>query len=147
MFDPDTDEVSDVPMVPEVGGLVLLDRDEEPGEGTEEREVKTLDSDRRGVGAEALFYASIEQKITDCKALQKLGVIVNGACVKEWPRTSAGKPKVFINDYENPSHVNALLKWLKGDEDGMKGCLEFLGSNIKPEDVLKALGLEVVSAA
>jgi hypothetical protein len=115
----------------------------EEGSGAEvQEEDGGIGSDRRGTGPEALFYASMEQKLLDAKALVKLGVIVGGACIAEpWPRDAKGKPKVFINGYENRNDVNELLKWLYGDEDGLKGCLEFLGSDLDANVMLTGIGL------
>lgn len=122
------------------------DRDEDGlelvgDEGVGPQEDNGIGSDRRGTGPEALFYASIEQKVMDAKALVASGVIVNGRCVTQWPRLANGKPKVFLNDYESPKDVNVLLNWLYGGDDGLKGCLEFLGSKLTADKVLRELGL------
>lgn len=116
-------------------------------EGVDREEDKGIGSDRRGTGPEALFYASIEQKVMDVKALVAAGVIVGGRCVREWPLLASGKPKVFLNDYESIKDVNDLLNWLYGGEEGMKGCLEFLGSSLTADRVLRELGLARVRAA
>jgi hypothetical protein len=99
---------------------------------------KSVDSDRRGVGPEAVFYAAIEQKVEDVKSLQKLGVIVNGKCIDKWPVGANGKKKTFLNDYDSYTSVNELLQWFYGREEGggMAGMLEFLGSGMSAEKII-----------
>lgn len=109
----------------------------------------SVDSDRRGVGAEAVFYASIEQKVEDIKSLQKLGVIVNGKCIQKWPVDAKGKAKTFLNDYDSYSSVNELLQWLYGREagGGLDGMLKFLGSGLDAEKIIDQIIIRSEAAA
>ena len=101
---------------------------------------QTVGSDRRGVGLEAMLYATIEQAVLDCRALQKAGIIVNGLCTKHWPRDKkSNKPKVFFSDYDSPSPVNDLLVYLKRGK--MEQDLKILGSPVTAKRTLHKLGL------
>jgi hypothetical protein len=99
----------------------------------------SVGSDRRGVGLEAMLYATIEQAVLDCKTLQKAGIIVNGLCTKHWPRNKSGKPLVFSYDYDSPSPVNDLLVYLKRGK--MEQDLKILGSPVGAKKILHKLGL------
>ena len=105
---------------------------------------KTVGSDRRGVGLEAMLYSVIEQAVLDCKMLQNAGIIVNGLCTREWPRGKGkkgkkGKPQVFCCDYDSPSPVNDLLVYLKRGK--MEQDLKILGSPVTIGKILHKLRL------
>ena len=89
-------------------------------------------------GEKSLLYIIIELAVTDCKALIKEGIIVNGKCVKKWPSEN-GMPKKFLHDYNRIEDVVELLGFMSNN--GMSILLTALGNKLDADKVNRHLGL------
>ena len=101
---------------------------------------KTMDTDRRPVGPESVFYAAIELKLTDIRRLRELGIIIGtGDVISVWPTLPNGQAQTFLNEYDHRFQVSNLLRWAKGGELAYE--LKFLGCVRSAEEFLEELGL------
>lgn len=110
----------------------------EPVAGETPRD-RAIGSDRRGVGPEAVLGAVCEQAILDYKALVREGIIVEGKCVKEWPRDEQGYNKLFLHEYNSCNKVNDLIVFLKNG--AYAHTVDMLGFTISFEATSEVLGL------
>jgi len=62
--------------------------------------------------ARSLTIEVIRQAVLDVKKLLAKGLIVDGRCVEDWPKTKRGANRVILRYYHCPSMVDDLLAWL-----------------------------------
>jgi hypothetical protein len=89
----------------------------------------------RPTGAEGLMYAVVVQAVEDMKYFIGHGIVIDKKVISGWPT----KGSVGAIGYSNREAVEDLIKFfLDGD---MERLVSGLGTNLKMEDVMKAIGL------
>jgi hypothetical protein len=91
----------------------------------------------RPTGADGLMYAVVTQAVEDMKYFVKHGIVVDSKVILNWP----AKGHTGAIGYSNRAEVEELINFfLDGD---MEQLVSGLGTNLKMDDVLVAVGLTV----
>jgi hypothetical protein len=91
----------------------------------------------RPAGADGLMYAVVTQAVEDMKYFVKHGIVVDSKVIPNWP----AKGSTGAIGYSSRAEVEELINFfIDGD---MEQLVTGLGTNLKMDDVLIAVGLTV----